>query len=364
MKTVLMIIAICTAFILVPIVLAVETDSISSGETYTSFTGLAGKYIADREAKNWSYDAKLIRICIPKSQMVEYSPDNLEYYTTEYSYIYESDNNYFNVLINIEEYENGTARTIEISKEDAEKLEINNKKPLDDWKVISWNAFKIASNAHNMSLERGDTLGQLYFETTDIKGVTTPVWYISIKNGTTGINTDYMINANTGEIIATDGVTITWIRENCKVIGENFKVLGGGIGVVLSILVYFRREVTDILFKNKEDKKALINLLEEYTACCEENINESKINKNPKDISGNIQKIIEANPKMLANKNILEADKIGKEIGKLEVILYRDDDEFIKDFNKKRDELVKRAKRCKSRLKWGLLIWGRGQGRS
>lgn len=201
MKTVLTIIVICTAFILVPIVLAVETDSTPSGETYTSFTGLAGKDIADREVKNWSYDAKLIRICIPKSQIVEYSPGNLEYYTTEYSYIYRSDNNYFKVLINIEEYENGTARTIEINKEDAEKLEIDNKKPLDDWKVVGWNAFKIVSKAYNMSLERGDSLGQLYFETTDIKGVTTPVWYISIKNGTTGINTDYVINANTGEIL-------------------------------------------------------------------------------------------------------------------------------------------------------------------
>jgi hypothetical protein len=355
MKTVLMIIAICTAFILVPIGLAVETDSTPSGETYTYFTGLAGKDIADSEAKNWSYDAKLIRICIPKALIVKNSYGNLEYYTTEYSYIYESDNNYFKVLINVEEYENCTARTTEINKEVAEKLEIDNKKPLDDWKVISWNAFKIASNAYNMSLERGDTLGQLYFETTDIKGVTTPVWYISIKNGTTGINTDYMINANTGDIIAPDGVTITWIitwiRENIEVIGG---VIGGVI-VVAAPIIYFLfgpGVLTNILFKYKEDKKALINLLKEYIAFCEENSNESKINTYPKDISGKIQKIIDANPKMLADMNILEADTIGKEIGKLEVIaLHRDDDEFIKDFYKKRAELVKRAKRCISRLK-------------
>lgn len=104
--------------------------------------------------------------------------------------------------------------------------------------------------------------------------------------------------------------------------------------------------------ENKEDKKALTNLLKEYIGFCEENSNESKINKSPKDISDNIQKIIGANPKMLADINILEADTIGKEIGKLEVIaLHRDDDEYIKDFYKKRAELVKRAKRCISRLK-------------
>ena len=240
---------------------------------------------------------------------------------------------------------------------------MDNKKQLDDWNVVSWNAFKIASNAYHMSLERGDTLGQLYFETTDIKGVTTPVWYISIKNETTGINTDYMINANTGNIIAPDGVTITWI---ITWIRENIKVIGGVVGVVASIIyVLFGQGVlSKKLYKNKEDIKALVNLLEEYMACCEENSNESKINTDQKDISNKIQKIVDANPKMLANKNILEADKIGKEIGKLEVTLYRDDDEHIKDLNKKRDELVKRAKRCKSRLKWGILIWRRAQGRS
>jgi len=160
-----------------------------------------------------------------------------------------------------------------------------------------------------------------------------------------------MINANTGDIIAPDGVTITWI---ITWIRENIEVIGGVI-VVAAPIIYFLfgpGVLTNILFKYKEDKKALINLLKEYIAFCEENSNESKINTYPKDISGKIQKIIDANPKMLADINILEADTIGKEIGKLEVIaLHRDDDEFIKDFYKKRAELVKRTKRCISRLK-------------
>ena len=138
-----------------------------------------------------------------------------------------------------------------------------------------------------------------------------------------------------------------------------------GVFAAIIVVLFGHGVLINILFRYKEEKKALENLLKEYIAFCEENSNESKINKNPNDISGKIQKIIEAEPKMLADKNILEADKIGKEIGILEVIaLPRDDDEFIKDYSKKRAELVKRAKRCISRLEWGLPIQGRAQGRS
>ncbi|MDQ1251182.1 MAG: hypothetical protein QG646_251 [Euryarchaeota archaeon] len=180
-------------------VIAVETNT--TPIQYDSFTEIAGKNIADSQAENWSNDARLIRITIPNSTLVN-NQGKIEYYTSEYSYLYRSNDRYLDVLINFTEYEKGSARTKEFSREDAKKYGLSDKKPLSDtWKVVSWNAFKIASNSYNMSYDRGDIISRMYFEAAEIDNTIVPVWNVSIRDGITGLDTSYTINANTADIV-------------------------------------------------------------------------------------------------------------------------------------------------------------------
>ena len=199
MKILLVVTTLFIFFICVQNATASEMNTTTT--EYKYFTEIAGRNIAEDQAKNWSNDAELIRITVPNSTIVE-NGATIDYCATEFCYIYKSGNKYFDVLINSEEYEKGTSRTEEMSRVKAEQLGFNGKIPLVDWNVTSQSAFKIVLNSYNnMSLDSGDVIGRIYLETAEINGANIPVWYISIKDGITGLDTNYTINADSGDIL-------------------------------------------------------------------------------------------------------------------------------------------------------------------
>ena len=145
-KILLSIITLCICGICIQSATAIEYNTTTN--EYKYFAEIAGRDIATHQAKNWSDDAQLIRITVPNSTLVE-REGKLDFYSTEFSYIYRSSDKYFDVLINLDEYEKGSSRTEEISRKDAEKLGFNKKTPLSDWKVTNQNAFNIALNSYN-----------------------------------------------------------------------------------------------------------------------------------------------------------------------------------------------------------------------
>ena len=138
-------------------VTAVEENT--STYTYMWFSDI-GKNIADSQAKNWNSSAELIRV-IPTNYTDTYNENKIDYYTTEFCYIYRSGNKYIHVLINYNEFRNGTVRTEEMSTEDAEKLGLDKKIPLVSWKVACRNALKVISNY--ISLDQGDFITAHYW---------------------------------------------------------------------------------------------------------------------------------------------------------------------------------------------------------
>ena len=45
-------------------------------------------------------------------------------------------------------------------------------------------------------------------ENSEINGSNIPVWYLSIKNGTTGLDTNYTVNADTCEILFPSSISV------------------------------------------------------------------------------------------------------------------------------------------------------------
>ena len=72
-------------------VTAVEENT--STYTYMWFSDI-GKNIADSQAKNWNSSAELIRV-IPTNYTDTYNENKIDYYTTEFCYIYNQAINIF-----------------------------------------------------------------------------------------------------------------------------------------------------------------------------------------------------------------------------------------------------------------------------
>ncbi len=160
--------------------------------------------------------------------------------------------------------ENNTARTEELPANRMEEFQY--KRPLQDmWNIKSSIAIKIASTEYEMNLKRKDTLSGFYLDMENINGVSMPVWHISFKNGITGEKTEYLISANTGEIInkpessVTPDITskpkneITW-----DTIISNVVAISAIVGIISAIV--------SIYFKLKNPKaQALLDAREKHT---------------------------------------------------------------------------------------------------
>jgi len=237
-----LIIALCMAIVLIASTTALALKPSPALEHIISISEWAGKDIADQEAQNWKPNAKLIQIGISRMALVKKKDGTLELETTGWSYLYRSDAEYLRVLIDIDDYVNNTARSEELSKEEIEEQKLNKKNPLVDWDVVSWNALKIASEDYCMSLERGDTIYSLYIDMREVKGIARPVWHISIMHGTTGIITDYLIDAMDGEILRVEGPTYCSSPlplpspESKQDQGINGGIIGNIIGGIFTII--------------------------------------------------------------------------------------------------------------------------------
>jgi len=228
----------------------------------SGFTEIAGMDIVDQKAKNWDYDAKLILIGIWKAESRVHEADSRIYEeklnTIGWQYIYRSGNKYLQVSIDIDDYVNNTAETRELSKEEAVELlglEKLNLKPLSKWNVVSLYAIKIASDAYGMSLKRGDYIS-CSLCMRDIKGAAIPVWHTFIGDGITGMETDYVINANTGEIISggTSDVKIEFVDFESRVIKGQINVFE------VDISNYGDYDVYGVIVEFKEGTKCLGNV--------------------------------------------------------------------------------------------------------
>lgn len=190
--------------------------------------------------------------------------EELKIRETGWHYIYRSNDKYLIVSINISDMENNTARTEELPANRMEEFQY--KRPLQDmWNIKSSIAIKIASTEYEMNLKRKDTLSGFYLDMENINGVSMPVWHISFKNGITGEKTEYLISANTGEIInkpessVTPDITskpkneITW-----DTIISNVVAISAIVGIISAIV--------SIYFKLKNPKaQALLDAREKHT---------------------------------------------------------------------------------------------------
>ena len=208
-KIFFIVIGMCIAFVLIVTVSAMEKIS----DHDVSITEWEGKKIADKSAKDWSHDAKLILIFNHKgSNRLENG--SLIRYTMGWEYFYKSNSKYLVFTI-----EPRVIRVVRPEKDEIEEIIINDvntrepgqsnlflyglsdSKPLDKWLISGQHAIKIVANAYNVSFERGDDISWLSLKIEDVNSIPTPVWSVVITDGITDIMSYYWINANTGEIL-------------------------------------------------------------------------------------------------------------------------------------------------------------------
>lgn len=168
-------------------------------KTFTSITEIAGLRIADRMAKNWSDSARLIDIGI--SESTEYcSNDECDLYFTGWGYIYESNDKYIMVKVNLSDYDIDTGRISEINQTSAWNFRF--KQPLKrDWTLTAIDALNALSNNVNYSEKRGDIIITLFLDMGEFDNQIVPLWHVSIQIKGTNEVRSYLINAKNGEII-------------------------------------------------------------------------------------------------------------------------------------------------------------------
>lgn len=194
----------CMLVLMLPVITLEKGTNVALGETTREITEFAGLDIADGAARNWNPAAELVEIDGWKTVLREYQDGTFELLLIGWQYYYRAGSEYLKVSMDVDAYDRGTVS----STEEPTQYEIQfvGIKPLSEWNVSGPSAVGIAAADYNWALESGDDLSVLYLLMQDIGADNIPVWYVSIMNGSSGIETDYLIDAKMGEIIpASDG---------------------------------------------------------------------------------------------------------------------------------------------------------------
>jgi len=192
----------CMLVLMLPVITLEKGTNVALGETTREITEFAGLDMADEAARNWNPAAELVEIDGWKTVLTEYQDGTFELLLAGWQYYYRAGSEYLKVSIDVDAYDMGTvSSTEEPTQDEIQFIERVGVEPLSEWYVSGPNAVGIAAADYNWALESGDDLSVLYLLMPDIGADSIPVWYVSIMNGSSGIEADYLIDARTGEII-------------------------------------------------------------------------------------------------------------------------------------------------------------------
>ena len=207
----------CMLVLMLPVITLEKGTNVALGETTREITEFAGLDIVDEAARNWNPAAELVEIDGWKTVLREYQDGTFELMLTGWQYYLRACSEYLKVSIDVVAHYMGTvSSTEEPTQDEIQFIERVGVEPLSEWYVSGPSAVGIAAADYNWALESGDDLSVLYLLMPDIGADSIPVWYVSIVNGSSGIETDYLIDAKTGEIIPAlddDGPGMTKITE-------------------------------------------------------------------------------------------------------------------------------------------------------
>jgi hypothetical protein len=212
----------CMLVLMLPVITLEKGTNVALGEATREITEFAGLYIADEAAKNWNPDAELVEIDGWMTVLREYQDGTFELVLTGWQYYYRAGGEYLKVSMDVDSYDRGTvSSTEEPTQTEIQFIERVGVGPLTEWYVSGPNAVDIASADYDWSLENGDDLSALYLLMPDTGADSIPVWYISIKDGSSGVETDYLVDAKMGVIIPSSDDGGTSVKQITEYAGLN-----------------------------------------------------------------------------------------------------------------------------------------------